>query len=259
MYGVNLAGKQKRAFFQVAGGAIMKFRHPYLAGALSTTVGDIDEVDISASVKLDETFFKATPNQDSSKQEVLVDGTTVVITNSMLNGTIELPLIRTSGIVAEGDAIACFQLIKSVGDNIGGTLTLTEFINGKAITTLYYGVSVKSIPDKVLMGLNVPTYQCQLFYAGWMQVVTTSATLNARAIWASGSAQGVNGVFKPFAVNEASTEGDALTVDNGGGGSSSQMPSAVDVTSGAMDNATNMGTATDGTYGNIDTGATILS
>ena len=258
MYGVNLAGRQKRAFFQVAGGAIMKFRHPYLAGALSSTVGNIDEVDISASVKLDETFFKATPNQDSSKQEVLVDGTTVVITNSMLNGTIELPLIRTSGIVAEGDAVACFQLIKSVGDNIGGALTVTEFINGKAITTLYYGISIKSVPDKILMGLNVPTYACQLFYAGWMQVVTDSPALNARAIWASGSANGVNGVFTPFAVNNASTENNPLTADNGQGGGSGQMPSAVDVTSGAIDNSTNMNSAIDGTYENVSSG-TILN
>ena len=50
------------------------------------------------------------------KQEV-VDGTTVTITNTMLNGTLTLQLIRTSGIVARGDAIACFKLIKATGDN----------------------------------------------------------------------------------------------------------------------------------------------
>lgn len=248
-FGNNLVGKQTRAFFQVAGGVVMKFRHPYLAGAIAGSNGNIDEIDVSNCVKLDETFLKATPNQDSSSQTVMVDGSTVVVTNTMLNGTLEVPAVRTSGTVAEGDLIAALQLIKAAGDNVGGTFTVTEFSNGKAITTLYYGVSVKNVPDKILMGLQVPTYPVQLFYSGWVQAVTTSANLNTRAIWAAGSLQGVSGVYTPFGIQEGSTLSAAPTIDNITGGGSSQIPTAEEVNAGASDNTVNTVEAVGTNYG----------
>lgn len=241
-FGQNSVGRQPRSHFQTAGGTIMKFRHPFLAGQLSGSLGNLDEIDISASVKLDSEFFKATPNQDSAKQEVLVDGTTVTITNTMLNGTISLQLIRTSGIVARGDAIACFQLIKATGDNVGGTLTVTEFIDGKAITTLYYGVAVKNVDDKILQGLSVPVYPAQLLYAGWIQVVSNSAQLNTKAIWAAGSLNGVTGIYTMFPVNEGATESSPLDATIAGGGSN-QVPSAADASAGAADNSANAASA----------------
>lgn len=237
-FGQNSVGKQPRSHFQTAGGTIHKFRHPFLAGQLSSTIGNLDEIDISSSVKLDSEFFKASPNQDSAKQEVLVDGTTVTITNTMLNGTITLQAIRTSGIVARGDAVACFQLIKAAGDNVGGTYTLTEFIDGKAITTLYYGVSVKYVDDKILQGLSVPTYACQLLYSGWIQVVSNSAQLNTKAIWAAGSINGVTGVYSMFPVNEGASGSSPLDATIAGGGSN-QIPSSADVNAGAEDNSAN--------------------
>lgn len=241
-FGQNSVGKQPRSHFQTAGGTIHKFRHPFLAGQLSSTIGNLDEIDISSSVKLDSEFFKASPNQDSAKQEVLVDGTTVTITNTMLNGTITLQAIRTSGIVARGDAVACFQLIKAAGDNVGGTYTLTEFIDGKAITTLYYGVSVKYVDDKILQGLSVPTYACQLLYSGWIQVVSNSAQLNTKAIWAAGSINGVTGVYSMFPVNEGASGSSPLDATIAGGGSN-QIPSSAEVNAGAEDNEANAAAA----------------
>ncbi len=237
-FGQNSVGKQPRSHFQTAGGTIHKFRHPFLAGQLSSSIGNLDEIDISSSVKLDSEFFKASPNQDSAKQEVLVDGTVVTITNTMLNGTITLQAIRTSGIVARGDAVACFQLIKAAGDNVGGTYTLTEFIDGKAITTLYYGVAVKYVDDKILQGLSVPTYACQLLYSGWIQVVSNSAQLNTKAIWAAGSINGVTGVYSMFPVNEGASGSSPLDATIAGGGSN-QIPSSADVNAGAEDNSAN--------------------
>ena len=197
-YGQNTRGAQPRSHFQEAGGAIIKFRHPYLAGQMA---GSLDEVDISSSLKLNETYFNAVPNQDSAQQVVLIDGSTVTITNKLLNGTMTLPAVVTTGIVATGDFIACLQLIKSVGDNVGGVLTITEHIDGKAITTLYYGVTPKNVPDKIKMGMDVPTYSCQLLYSGWIQAVSVSGEANKKAIWASGSKTGLEAYFKPYAIN----------------------------------------------------------
>ena len=73
----------------------------------------------------------------------------VTICNKLLNGTITMPVVRTTGMVSTGDFISALQLIKATGDTVGGLLYKTDFINGKAITTLYYGVTVQRVPDDV--------------------------------------------------------------------------------------------------------------
>ena len=119
-YGNNRAGTQRRAHFQLAGGSIIKFKHPYLAGQIDVN-SNLDEIDISACCKLEGTYFEATPNQDSAKQVVMIDGSTATISNRLLNGTISLPIIRTTGLVGTGDFISACQLIRSVGDSVGGS------------------------------------------------------------------------------------------------------------------------------------------
>lgn len=202
-FGNNRAGKQQRAHFQLAGGAIIKFKHPYLAGQLGTADSPIDEIDISACCKLDGRFFEANPNQDSAKQEVLVDGSVVTICNRLLNGTITMPLIKTTGLVSTGDFISALQLIKSVGDNVGGFLYKTDYINGRAITRLYYGVTPKFVPDDVSEGNAVAVYSIQLFYAGWIEAESLSSNTNLKKIWAVGAQKGIEGFYTPYAGQNA--------------------------------------------------------
>lgn len=210
-YGNNRAGTQPRAHFRQAGGAIIKFRHPFFAGAIDNGTGAaIDEIDVSASCKLEGRFFEANQNQDSAKQTVLIDGSTVTITNKMLNGTITIPAVATTGAVATGDFIAACQLIRSVGDNVGGVLTKTDFVNGKALTKVYYGVTVQRCPDDVSEGNDVPVYNVQLLYAGWIQAESAaSEDTNKKAIWAVGSQQGIKGVYSPYAIQN--TDGNTGT------------------------------------------------
>lgn len=210
-YGNNRAAQQSRASFQVAGGCIMKFRHPLLAGSIDTGIGGVavDEIDVSRCVKLADTFFSATPNQDASKQEVLVDGSTVAITNHLLNGTIRMPVLSTTGTVAKGDFIEALHLIRASKDAYGGTFTITEFIDGLAHTTLYYGISIKSVPDKIKMGMDLPVYNVELYYAGWIKAVSQSASINLRQIWAVGSQNGIEGIFRPYEVNTQASTGTA--------------------------------------------------
>ena len=125
-FGNNRSGKQARAHFQLAGGSIIKFKHPYLAGQLGSSDSPIDEIDVSACCKLEGRFFEANPNQDSAKQVVLVDGSVVTICNRLLNGTITMPVVRTTGVVATGDFISALQLIKATGDTVGGLLYKTD-------------------------------------------------------------------------------------------------------------------------------------
>lgn len=218
-FGNNRSAKQTRAHFQLAGGSSIKFRHPYLAGQIDTE-GTVDEIDISACCKLEGRFFEANPNQDSAKQVVLVDGSVVTVSNRLLNGTITMPVIRTTGLVATGDFISALQLIKATGDTVGGLLYKTDFINGKAITKLYYGVTVQSVPDDVAEGNDVAVYNVKLLYAGWIEAVSTSTAENKKKIWAVGNQSGLEAYFAPYETQNANgttgTQESYLTSDNSG-------------------------------------------
>jgi hypothetical protein len=200
-YGNNRAGEQPRAHFRLAGGSIIKFRHPYFAGMIDTGTNDaIDEIDVSACCKLEGRFFEANQNQDSAKQVVMIDGSTVTIANKMLNGTITIPAVPTTGEVGTGDFIAGCQLIRSIGDSVGGVLTKTDFVNGKALTKVYYGVTVQRCPDDVSEGNDVATYNVQLLYAGWIEAESGSDDLNKKAIWAVGSKEGIEAFYNPYYI-----------------------------------------------------------
>lgn len=214
-YGNNRAGQQSRAHFQLAGGSVIKFRHPYLAGQIDTT-GAVDEIDISANCKLEGRFFEARQNQDSAKQVVLVDGSVVTISNKLLNGTITMPVIRTTGLVGSGDFISALQLIRTLGDSVGGLLYKTDYVNGKAITKLYYGVTPQSVPDDISEGNDVAVYEVKLLYAGWIEAVSTSTAENKKRIWAVGNQSGLEAYFSPYLTQSASTGESALSSLNSG-------------------------------------------
>lgn len=214
-YGNNRAQKQARAHFQLAGGSSIKFRHPYLAGQIDTA-GVIDEIDISANCKLEGRYFEANQNQDSARQVVLVDGSTVTISNKLLNGTITMPVIKTSGLVAEGDFISALQLIRSLGDSVGGLLTKTDYVNGKAITKVFYGVTPQRVPDDVSEGNDVPVYNVSLLYAGWIEAVSTSTAENKKRIWAVGNQNGLEAYFSPYTTQKGSTGDQPLNTANSG-------------------------------------------
>ena len=207
-YGNNRGGQQPRATFQLAGGSIIKFRHPYFAGLINSDSGlAIDEIDISRSCKLEGRFFEANQNQDSAHQVVLVDGSVVTISNKMLNGTITIPAVKTTGLIGTGDFIAACQLIQSIGDSVGGLLTKTDYLNGNAITRVYYGVTVKSCPADVSEGNDVAVYNIQLLYAGWIEAVSSSSDSNKKRIWAVGSKEGIEGFYNPYSIQNANGNG----------------------------------------------------
>jgi hypothetical protein len=214
-YGNNRAGAQPRAHFRQAGGSIIKFRHPFLIGQVDTT-GNIDEIDVSACLKLEGTFFNAQQAQDSAKQVVLIDGSVVTITNKLLNGRLSMPVIKTSGLVGDGDFIAALQLIRATGDSVGGLLIKTDFINGKAITRVYYGVTVQSCPDDISMGNDVPEYPVVLLYAGWIEAVSATTAENMKKIWAVGNAKGLAGYFSPYETQKSSTGSNPIDTQNSG-------------------------------------------
>lgn len=236
-YGNNRGAEQPRAHFQVAGGTNIMFRHPYLAGQIDTK-GMVDEIDISHCCKLDGRFFEANQNQDSAKQVVMIDGSVVTISNKLLNGTITMPVVRTSGLVGKGDFLAALHLIRTIGDAVGGLLYKTDYIDGKAITKLYYGVTPQRVPDDVSEGNDVAVYNVQLLYAGWIEAVSTSKEENKKRIWAVGNQTGLEAYFNPYETQDGST-GETFLTEGNSGIPKSKLSDQVDETNFNVTNSTN--------------------
>jgi hypothetical protein len=209
-YGVNRAGEQPRAMFQRVGGTTLLFQHPYLLGQLANSkTGDmkLDSIDVSSCVKLDGDLLDAEQGQDSAKQVVLLDGSVVTICNKNLNGGMTVNAVETTGEVATGDFIAACQLVKSVGDTVGGLFTIIRNINGKTKVRVFYGVTVQNCPDMKLMGNDVAVYPVKLFYAGYLDANGASASEAMEKIWAVGSAQKIQGIYHPYPMQNADGAG----------------------------------------------------
>ncbi len=204
-FGPNRAAARPSASFQTAGGCILKYRHPTLSGQISGA-SQIDEIDVSGAVKLNDTFLSAMPAQDSSFMEVLVNGATITVTNHLLAGQMTLNAVRTTGLVGTGDFIAAAQLVVASKDSMGGTFTVIESINGKRIITVFYGVSFKNVPHLMKAGNAVLVYPVVMLYSGFFQGMG-DPTLDEPIIWAVGSKHGLEAQYAPYAIQAGQGNG----------------------------------------------------
>lgn len=205
-FGNNRSAARPRANFTAAGGVIIKYRHPMLTGQVSNAV-QVDEIDVSKCLRLNDTFFNASPLQDSAIVESLVDGSTITITNHMLAGTATIQVVRTTGLVGTGDFIAAAHLIIASKDTEGGTLTIIKSMQGKRIIRVYYGVSFKNVPHDIIAGNAIVPFTVVMNYSGWFEGIGAE-DLNEKTIWAVGNRNGLRGQYKPYAVQEAENAAD---------------------------------------------------
>ena len=197
----NRAAARPRANFQAVGGTQIFFRHPILAGQINAA-SPVDEIDVSKALRLNDTFLDANPTHDSSFQEVMVDGSTVTITNHLMNGEMTLQVLRTSELVGDGDFIAALHLVVASKDSLGGILTRIKEVNGKRILTTFYGVSVKRAPHLKEAGNAVVPHPVVLLYAGWVQAVAAVTTDTKKIIWAVGNSTGIQAHYKPYSIQK---------------------------------------------------------
>jgi len=202
-FGPNRWGVHPKSTAIKAGGITMFYRHPKLAGHVFNKT-NIDEVDVSRACKLNDTFLDAQPAMDSAYQEVLVDGSVITITNSLLAGTLTLQVLEQGGFVGVGCFITALQLVQSSGDNVGGTFTVIRNFSGVTRVRVYYGVFVKNVPHERVAGNAVVPYPVQLYYAGWFDGVGPAES-TVEYIWAVGNSRGTEGTYKPFAESMLDT------------------------------------------------------
>jgi len=262
MHANNRGLAAPKAVFRTAGGSIYTFAHPYLTGQISladpggarpTTdnrvVGSINEVDISSSLKLNQQFFNATQAQPNALQEVMVDGSTVTITNHMMNGRAALTVVPGTGLVKDGDLTAIAIFIAASKDSVGGVLTRKRFTSAGAITRIYYGVSFADFPHDIDVGNAVPEYQITMLYGGFIEGLRISGQGVDRVLWAVGNKFGLNGNFTPFAINGI---GDVAS-----GGVFAQRNANIDSDGSADTDLTTGQTFTSGGLSGIGTGVTV--
>jgi hypothetical protein len=199
-FGPNRWGKHPKSSAIKAGGITMFYRHPKLAGHVADGT-NIDEVDVSKACKLNETFLDAQPAMDSAFQEILVDGSVITITNTLLAGTLTLQVLEQGGFVGKGCFITALQLVQSLGDDVGGTFTTVRNFDGNTRVRVYYGVFVRNVPHERVAGNAVVPYPVQLYYSGWFDGVGP-ADSTLEFIWAVGNTRGTSGNYKPFAEND---------------------------------------------------------
>jgi len=200
-YGPNRWALRPKSSAIKAGGIKMFYRHPLLAGQVADAT-DIDEVDVSRACKLNDTFLDAMPAMDSAVQEILVDGSVITITNSILAGTLTLQVLEQGGFVGKGCFITALQLVQSTGDSVGGTFTTVRNFDGIERIRVYYGVFVKNVPHEKIAGNAVVPYPVQLSYAGWFDGVGAAGNTK-QYVWAVGNAIGVSGTYMPMLANQA--------------------------------------------------------
>jgi hypothetical protein len=197
MYANSRYAARPRVTFRTAGGSIYKFAHPFLAGQIGST--SLDEVNISSCLKLNDTYFNATPAQDSSFQELLVDGSVITVTNHAMAGQMTLNVLPTTGTVGGGDLVAIAHFIIASKDSVGGTLTREKFVNGDKLTRIYYGVSFKNVPHEIEAGNAVAVYPVVMLYAGWIEGISKGAG-TTKKLWAVGNKYGLEAAYVPFTV-----------------------------------------------------------
>lgn len=109
-----------------------------------------------AGFKLEGQMIQAQQAMDSSKIVALANGNTITITNNNGAGSLTFTVCRTN---AEADMVLIANSLKKAGDSQGGSIRVTEEVNGATRSTTFYACTVKSCPPLNVQGNDAPDYQ----------------------------------------------------------------------------------------------------
>ena len=121
--------------------------HPLINGGAPTTIDGF---------KLEGQMVQAQQAMDSSKVIALANGNTITITNNNGAGTLTFAVVKTS---TDGDMVKIARTLQKAGDSVGGTIRITQDINGVTEGTTFYACTVKSCPPITVQGNDAPDYQ----------------------------------------------------------------------------------------------------
>lgn len=130
-----------------AGQFTVTLTHPLINDGTPTTIGGF---------KLEGQMVQDQQAMDNSKVIALANGNTITITNNNVSGSLTFSVTATND---EGDMVRIAKILKRAGDSIGGTIRITQEVNGATDGDTYYACTVKSCPNRIIQGNDAPDYQ----------------------------------------------------------------------------------------------------
>lgn len=120
--------------------------HPLWNDGTPTTIGGF---------KLEGQMVQDQQAMDNSKVIALANGNTITITNSNKSGSLTFNVTATAG---DDDMVRIAKFLRSVGDSVGGTIRITQEINGVTDGDTYNACTVRSVPNRIIQGNDASDY-----------------------------------------------------------------------------------------------------
>jgi hypothetical protein len=106
--------------------------------------------------RLEGQMVQAQQAMDSSKIIALANGNTLTITNNNGSGSLTFNVVKTGSV---GDMVKIANFLKKAGDSVGGTIRITQEINGKTEGTTFNACTVRTCPPLNIQGNDAADYQ----------------------------------------------------------------------------------------------------
>lgn len=129
-----------------AGQFTVTLTHPLWNGGTPTTIGGF---------KQEGQMVQAQQNMDNSKVIALANGSTVTITNNNRSGSLTFNVAKTGD---DGDMVKIAKYLKRIGDSVGGTIRITQEVNGVTEGSTFTACTVRSCPDITIQGNDAADY-----------------------------------------------------------------------------------------------------
>ncbi len=111
--------------------------------------------------RLEGQMVQAQQAMDSSKVIALANGNTLTITNNNGSGSLTFNVVKTG---SRGDLVKIANYLKRVGDSVGGTIRITQEINGATEGQTFNACTVRSCPPLNIQGNDAADYQVVFNY-----------------------------------------------------------------------------------------------
>ena len=111
--------------------------------------------------RLEGQMVQAQQAMDSSKIIALANGNTLTITNNNGAGSLTFNVVKTGN---AGDLVKIANALKKAGDSQGGTIRITQEINGATEGQTYKACTVRSCPPLNIQGNDAADYQVVFNY-----------------------------------------------------------------------------------------------
>ncbi|MBP5792061.1 MAG: hypothetical protein J6W46_00255 [Spirochaetaceae bacterium] len=115
-----------------------------------------------AGFRLEGQMVQAQQAMDSSKIIMLANGDTITITNNNGAGSLTFNVTKTG---AAGDMVKIANFLKKAGDSVGGTIRITQEINGRTEGMTFTACTVRTCPPLNIQGNDAADYQVVWNYA----------------------------------------------------------------------------------------------